>query len=121
MAYVTNSMLARGTAVLLITAALPGCLPLGAPTIISLALDGISVMATGKTVADHALSELAQQDCSVGRAVFTGTDVCYEDQEQPVVALQDVPDNASIALAPASGPADTGPDADLPDFQEPAF
>ena len=120
MAYTARKILARGTAVLLIAAALPGCLPLTAPTIIGLAVDGVSYMATGKTVADHALSGLAQQDCSVGRAVFTGTDICYEEQDQPIIALQeeqdqpiialqDVPMDTSIALSPASGP-----DADLP-------
>ena len=103
MGYSKSKMLARGAAVLMIAATLPGCLPLTTPTLISLAVDGISFMATGKSVADHAISELAQQDCSVGRAVFTGTDVCFAEDETPVIALGDVSDDTSIPIQPASG------------------
>ncbi len=74
---------ARGAALLLLALTLPGCLPLGAPTIIGLVLDGFSVVATGKTVSDHGLSMLAQRDCSVGRAVLTGVDLCVGDVIPP--------------------------------------
>ena len=47
MGYSKSKMLARGAAVLMIAATLPGCLPLTTPTLISLAVDGISFMATG--------------------------------------------------------------------------
>ena len=93
---------ARGAALMLLVAALPGCLPLGAPTIIGLGLDGISYLASGKSVSDHALSQLAQKDCSIGRAVLTGTDLCKTPEDAapvlvarnedvaPVVAVQNI-------------------------------
>lgn len=77
-----NRKVARLAAPLLLIAALPGCLQLGAPTIIGLALDGFSLMASGKTVADHALSQVIQQDCSIGRALLTGVEVCTDAPEQ---------------------------------------
>ncbi|HER25951.1 MAG TPA: hypothetical protein ENI69_02460 [Rhodospirillales bacterium] len=81
---IRNRKVARFAVPLLLIAALPGCLPLGAPTMIGLALDGFSLMASGKTVADHALSQIARQDCSIGRAVLTGVEVCTGDLDQPV-------------------------------------
>ncbi len=82
-----SKIFARGAALMLLLATLPGCLPLfGTPTVIGLALDGISYMASGKTVADHGLSMLAQKDCSVGRAIFNGTEICYDDPEQRIFA-----------------------------------
>ncbi len=116
MAYKINKFITRGAAVLLITATLPGCLPLTTPTLIGLAFDGFSFMTTGKSVADHAISEIAQRDCSVGRAVFTGTDICFENDDLPIIALQDVPIDTPITLQPASGP-----EADESDVQVMSF
>ena len=78
----------RGATLMLVVATLPGCLPLTTPTLISLAVDGFSYAATGKSVADHAISGLAQQDCSIGRAVLTNTHLC-RDEEIPPVLLAD--------------------------------
>jgi hypothetical protein len=41
----------------------------------SWALDGISYLATGKSVTDHAISEVAQQDCALFRVV-QGRELC---------------------------------------------
>lgn len=43
--------------------------------VVSYAADGISYVATGKSIADHAISEGAEQDCAVYR-VFVGGDIC---------------------------------------------
>ena len=104
MEIIKNKTLIRAAAILLIATTLTGCLPLTAPTLIGLAFDGFSFMTTGKSVADHAISEIAQRDCSVGRAVFTGTDICFDEEVPSIIALQDVPDDTSVPLLPASGP-----------------
>jgi len=80
----------RGATLALIVATLPGCLPLTGPTVISLAVDGFSYMATGKSVADHAISGLAQRDCSIGRAVLTSTDLCREEGIPPVLVADNL-------------------------------
>jgi hypothetical protein len=61
----------------LLPLALVGCGLPPAVTLISYALDGISLISTGKTVGDHALSVAANQDCAVWRAV-DGEEVCKE-------------------------------------------
>jgi len=88
-----SKLFARGTALMLVVVALPSCLPLTTPTLISLAVDGFSFMATGKTVADHAISGIAQRDCSIGRAVLTNTYLCKDEANPPVL----VADNAVSA------------------------
>ncbi len=86
----SKSKIYSRSAALILLVVLQGCLPLGAPTIISLAVDGVSYMATGKTVADHALSQLAQRDCSFGRAVLTGNDLCRKEKITPPPAIQNI-------------------------------
>ena len=48
---------------------LTGCGLPPAITIVSYALDGMSLFSTGKTVSDHALSVAMKQDCKVWRVV----------------------------------------------------
>ena len=69
----------RRIAVVLCSAALlSGCaLPLPFQ-VASWFLDGASVLATDKTIADHGLSLVAGQDCSIWRGLRDG-DVCREN------------------------------------------
>jgi hypothetical protein len=46
-------------------------------SVISYAIDGVSLFATGKSVTDHALSAAAERDCALWR-VFTTGEVCRE-------------------------------------------
>ncbi len=59
---------------------LAGCAMPPAVSIASFALDGISYLATGKSVSDHALSIVTQQDCAMWRLVKEGDPraVCRE-------------------------------------------
>lgn len=50
-------------------------------TVISTLLDGASFAATEKTLTDHAISELAGEDCALWRAVKEGN-ICYGVREQ---------------------------------------
>ncbi len=56
---------------------LTGCALPPAISIASLAVDAVSYMITEKTVADHALSQLAQQDCALLRTL-SGDPVCID-------------------------------------------
>ena len=67
---------------------LAGCGLPPAITIISYALDGISLFSTGKTVGDHALSVAMKQDCMVWRVVEEKS-VCHDlllDKKYPLIA-----------------------------------
>ncbi|MBT3401624.1 MAG: hypothetical protein HN420_16735 [Rhodospirillaceae bacterium] len=54
---------------------LTGCFIPPAVTIASLAADGISLAASGKSVKDHALSEISGEDCAMWR-VMKSEDIC---------------------------------------------
>ncbi|HLJ21919.1 MAG TPA: hypothetical protein VKU84_17060, partial [Stellaceae bacterium] len=55
-----------------------GCVLPPALSIASLVADGISVVGSGKTVTDHAISLLAQKDCRLWR-VLQGKPICEAD------------------------------------------
>lgn len=59
----------RVVIVLLVPFLLAGCALPPALTLASLAADGVSYAATGKSTTDHALSAIAQEDCALVRAV----------------------------------------------------
>ena len=61
-------------------------------TIASLAIDGISYATSGKSVSDHALSAVANEDCAMWRAL----------QARPICRDADVP-ATMVAAAPAAG------------------
>ncbi len=61
-------------------------------TIASLAIDGISYATSGKSVSDHALSAVANEDCAMWRAL----------QARPICRDADVPET-TVAAAPAAG------------------
>jgi len=68
----TRTLFALMTPVLLAGCAMP--VPV---TIASFVLDGLSIATTNKTVTDHGLSFVAQQDCAVWRG-FTEGELCRE-------------------------------------------
>ena len=59
---------------------LSGCIVALPPAIqlASLALDGVSYASTGKSVTDHAISGITDQDCAVAR-VLKGDDICTQN------------------------------------------
>lgn len=59
----------RIIALLVLAFALGGCLLPPALSIASFAADGVSLAATGKSINDHALSEVLDQDCALWRIV----------------------------------------------------
>ncbi|MCZ6744600.1 MAG: hypothetical protein O7D31_07990 [Alphaproteobacteria bacterium] len=61
-------------------------------TIASLAADGISYVTSGKSVTDHALSVVANEDCAMWRAL----------QARPICRDRDAPATL-VAAAPAPG------------------
>jgi len=59
----------RVVVVLLVPFLLAGCAVPPALTLASLAADGVSYVTTGKSTTDHAISAIAEEDCSLVRAV----------------------------------------------------
>ncbi len=62
--------------VLALPVVLAGCEPM---TMASLALSGISIATTGKSISDHAISAIAQEDCAMWR-IIRGSPMCREPQ-----------------------------------------
>ena len=85
----------RGVLVLVLSMMLGGCaLPLGVQ-VASWALDGISYVATKKSMTDHGLSIVTQQDCAMWR-IMKQEEICakYEDSTTAIAAkLDDEDDN----------------------------
>ena len=97
---------------------LSGCIAPPIVTYISLAMDGVSFVATGKSVGDHALSAAVNEDCAVLR-VITEQDVkavCREyDSATESTRLASIEEPA-VDLEPGKvpPPADVEPEAVLP-------
>lgn len=76
--------------------------------IASWALDGISYLATQKTITDHGLSMVAQKDCAMMRGL-KGQEICREDEPGvegvAVAALENAPASAKAEAALASASA----------------
>jgi len=70
----------KAAVALLCTVSLSGCaLPVGV-TVASWAADGVSLLATEKSLLDHGISYVSGQDCALWR-VFTEDDVCSDETE----------------------------------------
>ena len=67
-----------------------------AVTIASFAVDAISLAVSEKTVADHALSQIAQNDCAIWRRL-TGDQLCIDEDGTFAVAAADGPTTAGGA------------------------
>ena len=59
-----GGMMLRNSWLLAVPLVLTGCGLPPAITFTSYAIDGLSFLTTGKTASDHAISEVAQRDCS---------------------------------------------------------
>jgi len=92
-----------GAIVIVAALSLSGCLPLSAPTLIGLAVDGISYAATGKTIADHAISGIAEKDCSFSRSILNNQALCDETEAPVVIALDGFEEGDTTGLETASG------------------
>ena len=115
---------ARRSAPLVLCSVLLGACSIPVPLkFVSWALDGIAYLTTEKSVTDHGISLLAEQDCALWRGI-TGEHICRsEDGTAIAVAAAEgqsvgnaeggysADDWTLVALAPAAGPAD--PDADI--------
>ena len=114
----------RGLWALVVLVALAGCTTPPAFTIASFVLDGVSYLATGKSVNDHALSIVVQQDCAMWR-VLKERDlkaICHNDDTTVVVADATPPPAADLLklgddrmLASSWAAADPGADALSPE------
>ena len=84
---------------------LSGCIVALPPAVqlASLALDGVSYMATGKSVTDHAISTVTAKDCAMLRGL-QGDNICTAN----VVEVATLPDGTIVA--PALIAADAGRD-----------
>ncbi len=67
--------------------ALGGCGMPVAVQIVSLLADGASLIATEKSISDHGLSALTDQDCALWRG-FQGEAICQDDETAPVVLAE---------------------------------
>jgi hypothetical protein len=96
----SNRTALRGAAILVVMLVLPGCIPWS----VSMAMSGISYMATGKSISDHVLSGLVQKDCNVGRAVLDQSEICQDNQTLAMTAEGIGHDwRKRISPAPADG------------------
>ncbi len=87
-----------------------GCGLPPAVTIASLGIDAVSLAVSEKTVADHAISQIAQKDCAMWRG-FTDDKLCIDEDSTFAVAAADGQptaggaDSADLgAITTASGP-----------------
>ena len=81
---------------------LSGCIVAVPPAIqlASLALDGVSYIATGKSVTDHAISGVTNQDCAMLRGL-QGDDICTANDEE--IAMP--PNGTALPAAPSADDA----------------
>lgn len=83
--------------------ALGGCGMPVAVQIVSLLADGVSLLATEKSVSDHGLSALTDQDCALWRGL-KGEAVCQDSDTVPVVLANREPPNRSESASPPEAP-----------------
>ncbi|WP_419797330.1 MAG: hypothetical protein ACNI26_13525 [Terasakiella sp.] len=81
---------------------LSGCAAPPALQILSLALDGISYIATDKTLADHGLSAVTQKDCKLLRSL-QDQEICQKERLK--TQQETSKDDAKLVAAKPSEPA----------------
>lgn len=80
---------------------LAGCAGVPAISTIAYLIDGASFVGTGKSVSDHALSAVAEEDCALWRVTF-GEPICQESDGPPprkIVAARQTAQPAQAARA----------------------
>jgi len=100
---------------------LSGCIVALPPAVqvASLALDGVSYLTTGKSVTDHAISAVTEQDCAMTRAL-KGEDICSAEQVE-VAARPDGAPAPEPALMAADVSRNIKPGGQDEAFQDKAF
>lgn len=92
------------------TALLSGCLLPPAVMIASYVADGVVLLASGKTIPDHALSSVTEQDCALFRFV-QGNDICTDieltDGDIILASGQEPADPEAITVATGTGVIDS--------------
>ena len=87
--------------------AVSGCALLPAPVqIASLAADGISYIFSKKSVTDHGLSIVMQQNCALWRGVTEGRFCTPDDAATMIAETEDAPDQAIADFETAAGAID---------------
>ena len=91
----------RGLGALVVLVALAGCSTPPAVTVASFVLDGVSFLATGKSVGDHALSIATKRDCAMWRILKERNleAICRDDET--AIAADDRPPPAADLLKPS--------------------
>lgn len=117
---VGNKLNLIGAAVLAVT--MGGCTMPMPVTIASYAMDGVSYLASGKSITDHGISIVMQRDCALLRGLTEGQ-VCYDDAAVSTIAVAsnqddrpvDLPDAMALAAFPtAAGTGVSGAGAENP-------
>jgi len=101
------SRIVRISSVVAVSALLSGCGLPPAISIISYAFDGISMMSSGKSVSDHAISAVTDKDCALFRVVM-GEEVCRAATADTATVV------ASVYGESTTAEDDTGEGAYLP-------
>lgn len=78
-----------------------GCAVPPAVTVVSLAADGVSYLATGKSVTDHGLSAATAEDCALLRPVLSDKPVCTMTETPAAKTVPVVYRDSPAAPAPA--------------------
>jgi hypothetical protein len=94
----------RHLAILAVPLIMTGCGIPPAVSIASYALDGVALVASGKTIKDHALSVAVGQDCSMFRVV-SGEPICSDYEPNPAAAagLAAMPESEEMLAATSDG------------------
>ena len=98
---------------------LAGCGLPPAVVVASYALDGVSYVATGKSVTDHAISAVSGQDCALHRIVTAAGEVCNEAED--IFLADAVLDNDAVFASLGPGPEDDATVFDTPAPTDLAF
>jgi len=95
----------RGAWILALPYLLGGCIAPPGVAIASMAADGASYAATGKSVTDHGVSTVKDQDCKTLR-VFTGGAICKDPKHPaPAAPFEDRQARPDALVVPASAGA----------------
>ena len=100
---IRDAGVARGVPIIVCTMLLSGCALPVPIQIASWALDGISMLATQKSLTDHGISAVTQKDCALWRGL-KGDDVCSEvdDVETIAIASAEQPRSVDNKLEPVA-------------------
>lgn len=96
---------------LLLPLLLSGCALPPAATVASLFVDGLSLVTTGKSTADHAISAVAREDCALFRVV-DGREICDPEGAVLIALVGAKAADQNWFLDPETGSIDAKPTSD---------